>query len=60
MSARGFAYHRHKLERGYDLIIDVLGADHMDAFPDVLAAVEQMDYPIKKIKVLIHQFVTLI
>ena len=54
------AYHRDKLERGYDLIIDVLGADHMDAFPDVLAAVEQMDYPIKRIKVLIHQFVTLI
>jgi len=54
------AYHRNKLERGYDLIIDVLGADHMDAFPDVLAAVEQMDYPINKIKVLIHQFVTLI
>ena len=32
----------------------------MDAYPDVIAAIESMDYSSKKIKVLIHQFVTLI
>ena len=53
------AYHRDKIKRGYDVIIDVLGADHMDAYPDVLAAIEQMDYSSKNITVLIHQFVTL-
>ena len=53
------AYHRNKFERGYDLIVDVLGADHMDAYPDVLAGIEQLGYDINKVKVLIHQFVTL-
>ena len=53
------AYHQDKIERGYDLIIDILGADHMDAYPDVIAAIEQMNYSSKNIKVLIHQFVTL-
>ena len=53
------AYHRDKFERGYDLIVDVLGADHMDAYPDVLAGVGQLGYNLNKITVLIHQFVTL-
>jgi len=53
------AYHRDKFERGYDLMVDVLGADHMDAYPDVLAGVEQLGYHPDKITVLIHQFVTL-
>ena len=53
------AYHRNKFERGYDLIVDVLGADHIDAYPDVLAGIEQLGYDINKVKVLIHQFVTL-
>ena len=53
------AYHRNKFERGYDLIVDVLGADHNDAYPDVLAGIEQLGYDTNKVKVLIHQFVTL-
>ena len=53
------AYHRTKFDRGYDKIIDVFGADHMDAYPDVIEAMKQLDYDITKIKVLIHQFVTI-
>ena len=53
------AYHQNKFNRGYDLMVDVLGADHMDAYPDVLAAVEQLGCDSKKINVIIHQFVTL-
>ena len=53
------AYHRTKFERNYDKIIDVFGADHMDAYPDVIEAMHQLDYDIEKIKVLIHQFVTI-
>ena len=33
------AYHRDKFERNYDLMVDILGADNMDAYPDVLAGV---------------------
>ena len=53
------AYHKNKFDRNFDLIIDVFGADHMDAYPDVLAALEQLDYNMHKMVVLIHQFVTI-
>jgi len=53
------AYHQNKFNRGYDLMVDVLGADHMDAYPDVLAALEQLGCDSKKVNVIIHQFVTL-
>ena len=53
------AYHRTKFERNYDNIIDIFGADHMDAYPDVIESMNQLDYDVKKIKVLIHQFVTI-
>ena len=53
------AYHIKKIERGYDICIDVFGADHMDAYPDVIEAMNQLNYDINKIKVLIHQFVTI-
>jgi len=53
------AYHQNKFNRGYDLMVDVLGADHIDAYPDVLAAIEQLGCDSKKVKIIIHQFVTL-
>tara|TARA_B100000029_G_scaffold508542_1_gene595724 strand:- start:454 stop:2082 length:1629 start_codon:yes stop_codon:yes gene_type:complete len=54
------AYHRNKFERKFDWIIDIFGADHVDTFPDVLAALKALNYDINKVKVCIHQFVTLI
>ena len=53
------AYHRTKFERNYDKIIDIFGADHMDAFPDVMEVMNQLNYDTNKMKVLIHQFVTI-
>ena len=53
------AYHRTKFERNYDTIVDIFGADHMDAYPDIIEAMNQLDYDVNKIKVLIHQFVTI-
>jgi arginyl-tRNA synthetase len=52
-------YHLDKLRRGYDVIIDLFGADHQATFPDVLAGVRAMGGDVGKIRVLIHQFVTL-
>ena len=54
------AYHRHKLNRGFDLGVDIFGAEHADAYPDVLAALNALDIDTNPIKVLIHQFVTLL
>ncbi len=52
-------YHLDKLARGYDLIVDVFGADHHATFPDVLAGVQSLGGDTDRIHVLIHQFVTL-
>lgn len=54
------AYHREKIKRGFELIIDVLGADHVATYPDVLAGLTALGYDASKVKVLIHQFVTII
>ena len=54
------AYHRDKYRRGYNLMIDVFGADHMDAYPDVLAAINALGFDRSKVRVLIHQFVTIL
>tara|TARA_B100001540_G_scaffold103218_1_gene93155 strand:+ start:1559 stop:3190 length:1632 start_codon:yes stop_codon:yes gene_type:complete len=54
------AYHKNKYDRGYDLMVDVFGADHMDAYPDVLSAIKSLGCKEEKVRVLIHQFVTIL
>jgi arginyl-tRNA synthetase len=53
------AYHIEKFKRGYDLMVDIFGSDHMATFPDVLAGLKILGYDESKVKVLIHQFVTI-
>ena len=53
------AYHINKVERGFDLIVDIFGADHIDTYPDVLLGLEALGVKTDHIKVIIHQFVTL-
>lgn len=53
------AYHITKFERNFDLIVDLFGSDHSATYPDVLAALRILGYDISKVKVLIHQFVTI-
>lgn len=54
------AYHANKLERGFNLCIDVFGADHIDTYPDVLSGIEVLGYDKEKVEVLVYQFVTLV
>jgi len=54
------AYHREKVARGFDLVVDIFGADHIDAYPDVLSALKVMGLKHEHIQVVIHQFVTLL
>jgi arginyl-tRNA synthetase len=53
------AYHKDKFDRGFELIVDIFGADHIATFPDVLAGIRALGYDPEKVKVVIHQFVTL-
>lgn len=52
------AYHIDKLNRNYDIIIDIFGADHSDTYKEVLCGVELLGFDTSKIKVIIHQMVT--
>lgn len=54
------AYHKDKINRDFDLIVDVFGADHTDTYPDVLSALKALNLDTNHIKILIYQFVTLI
>jgi arginyl-tRNA synthetase len=53
------AYHQDKLSRGFNLIIDVLGADHIAEHEEVKAAVRALGLDADRIKAVIYQFVTL-
>ncbi|KER10305.1 MAG: arginyl-tRNA synthetase [[Candidatus Thermochlorobacteriaceae] bacterium GBChlB] len=52
------AYHITKYERGFDLMVNVFGADHIDEYPDVLRALKALGYDETRVKVAINQFVT--
>lgn len=54
------AYHKTKYDRGYDLIVDLFGSDHSATYPDVIAGLKALGYDPEKMKVLIHQFVTIL
>ena len=57
--ASDIAYHMYKLERGFDEIIDIWGADHHGYIPRVKAAIQALGADTSKLKVLLVQFATL-
>jgi len=58
--ASDIAYHRHKLERGYDLLVDIWGADHHGYVARVKAAIKALGYQKDKLEVLLVQLVNLL
>lgn len=54
------AYHANKLDRGYDLCIDIFGADHIATYPDVLSGISALGYDPEKVDVIVYQFVTIV
>lgn len=57
--ASDIAYHKDKLDRGFDKIIDVWGADHHGYIARVKAALTAMGYDANRMDVILVQFVTL-
>ena len=53
------AYHKNKVDRGYDLILDLWGADHHGYVPRMQSVLEAMGYSPDVFKVLLVQFVSL-
>lgn len=52
------AYHLDKYRRGFDMIVNVFGADHIDEYPDIAEALNILGHDTRRIKVAINQFVT--
>jgi arginyl-tRNA synthetase len=57
--ASDIAYHANKLERGYDRVIDIWGADHHGYVPRVKAALTALGDDPERLDVLLVQFAVL-
>ena len=57
--ASDIAYHMDKLERGFDRVIDIWGADHHGYIPRVKAALQALGNDVSKLDVLLVQFAIL-
>jgi len=54
------AYHKSKYDRGFKLLITFLGADHHGYTQRLYAAIQSLGYSKDTLKILIHQFVTML
>ena len=57
--ASDISYHREKFRRGYDLLVDIWGADHHGYVPRVRAALRALGLEEERLKVLLVQLVNL-
>jgi arginyl-tRNA synthetase len=57
--ASDIAYHLYKFQQGYDLVVDIWGADHHGYMPRLQAAVEALGY-LGRLKVILVQLVSLL
>ncbi len=53
------AYHRYKFDRGYEVLVDLLGPDHIDHIPELKYSLKLLGYPVENLEVKIIQWVTL-
>ena len=58
--ASDIAYHRKKIEKGFDEIVDIWGADHHGYITRLKAVIQALGYPPDHLKVLLVQMVTLL
>ena len=58
--ASDIAYHADKVARGYDRLIDVLGADHHGYQARVVGALKALGAPADRLEVLLYQLVNLL
>jgi len=58
--APDIAYHRKKIQKGFDELIDIWGADHHGYIPRMQAVIQALGYPKESLKVLLVQIVSLL
>jgi len=58
--ASDIAYHKDKLDRGFDIIIDIWGADHHGYVPRIESVMKAFGYDSSKFRVVLVQMVNLL
>lgn len=58
--ASDIAYHKKKIEKKFDELIDIWGADHHGYIPRIQAVIQALGYPKESLKVLLIQMVFLL
>ncbi len=58
--AADIAYHKNKFSRGFDLLIDIWGADHHGYMPRLWAAIEALGHKRDDLKIILVQLVNLL
>lgn len=58
--APDIAYHRKKIQKGFDEIIDIWGADHHGYIPRMQAVIQALGYPKDNLRVILVQMVSLL
>jgi arginyl-tRNA synthetase len=58
--ASDIAYHHDKLRRGYDLLVNVFGADHHGYIPRMQAVMQAYGHPKERLQVVLVQLVKLL
>ena len=48
------------VQRGFDVVVDIFGADHIATIPDVLAGVKALGFDEQRVRTVIHQMVTFV
>jgi len=54
------AYHKNKLDRGFDMLINIWGADHHGYIPRIKASIDALGYDSSCLEVLLGQLVNII
>ena len=58
--AADIAYHKNKFARGFDILIDIWGADHHGYMPRLWAAIQALGYDKNNLKIILVQLVNLL
>jgi arginyl-tRNA synthetase len=58
--ASDIAYHKDKLDRGFDIIVDIWGADHHGYIPRIESVMKAFGYDSSKFRVILVQMVNLL
>jgi arginyl-tRNA synthetase len=58
--AGDIAYHRNKLDRGFDLVIDIWGPDHHGHVVPTRAGIQALGYAGERLEVLLLQFLSIL